>query len=197
MEAFTQLRKVAAGRRDKAMAAAQDEYRKAMFRIGELERQICGKRTREHPKPRKPLKELMLELMPRDCAFTLPELIKLLQAEDKGRHVHAPTARSFLYRWEREGIVRRIGRDQSTMVWAHRSYQATEKPFGIDPLSTIVQDILAGAGQLSVADIVVALRERGCRVEDSAADLTKSVRRMLNKNPRRFQEDDGRWSLGQ
>ncbi len=59
------------------------------------------------------------------------------------------------------------------------------------PMSDVIADVLKDSEPMRPAELVVALQDLGCRAEDDPRKVLRTVRKALQGNPRRFQNDGG------
>ena len=59
------------------------------------------------------------------------------------------------------------------------------------PMSDVIADVLKDSEPMRPAELVVALQDLGCRAEDDPQKVLRTVRKALQGNPRRFQNDGG------
>jgi hypothetical protein len=74
-ETFTELRQIAARKRDAAIQSARDDYKKSIAEIACLEHHLIGEIKAQRPADKKQLKLQVLtcEILPGDCGFSIDD----------------------------------------------------------------------------------------------------------------------------
>ena len=197
MHAIKVLRQRAADRRDKAIKAARDEFKKAIRLLDELEGLVDPEPepVRRKAGPR-PIIDLIQESMPRDKPFTLPELVECLKHAEPGREFHVPSVRTLLPDLVKIGAMRKVRRAAGGHVyWAHPDCQTADSPIAAMSIADATEHVLAAAGRpLNNAEIVVALKEAGYKPEADPRSLMLTLRSSFKRNKGRFKRGEGgRW----
>ncbi|MCI0379107.1 MAG: hypothetical protein L0215_15975 [Gemmataceae bacterium] len=196
MDAYETLRKQAAQKRDALIKAARAEFRQSLRRIRELQLQLGGTAPKAIQTKPKPIIEMIADLAPRDRTFTLAEVVALLNQAEPNRKYHVPTIRTFFQRLEKQGMIRRVRRANGNVLWAAAGCRTPDTLYGAQSLTEVAADVLRASGPLRVAELLVAIRERGYRADADPHKLLTSLVSDLKRNPGRFRRDKaGRWSV--
>jgi hypothetical protein len=106
MEAFTELRKLARQRRDKAIAVATREYNDTLQRIAAVEQDLLGKQRSDH----KTVAGTILQAIPLDRPFTTEDVMAGLRAMDPLADWRMASVTNQIGRLRQRGLVRRLRR---------------------------------------------------------------------------------------
>jgi hypothetical protein len=198
MEEFAHLRKLAAKKRDTAIAAARADYKQAVARITDLKRSLGGKSRKAAKSPLRPMCDLLYEVLPRDRLFTIDEAYELLQQTQPGRYFHLPTVRGEFTDLNRRGVIRRVRRGSGPRVlWAHADFHQPATEFGARNLLSVAQQVLRERGPMRAIELVVYLQSRGYRPDTDPRVLTRSATETMRRNPETFTcGADRRWAVG-
>lgn len=201
MDAIKILRQRAADKRDAAVKAARDEFKRTARLIDQLAESVGPDPApvrRRGPNRPKPIIELIEAVIPRDKPFTVADLMAALKAAEPGRAIHVATVRSFIPRLTERGVFRKVCRG----LGGHVYYAAPECQTNYGPLEAMnivdaARYILEERGPLTSAEIIVTLKERGYRPDDDPRGLLRTLRYAFKRNRGRFQRgEDGRWQIG-
>jgi len=198
MDAIKLLRQRAADRRDKAVEAARAEYRRTLHQIDELSASLNCDAPRPSKSKARPILELICGCLPKDKAFTVGEMVEMLRDAHPDRSFSVPTLRTFFPRLADQGVIHKVSRTSSGQVlWAAVGASVEVSPFRAMPATEMAENILREVGPLRLAELVVAMQERGYRADAEPRRLAASLRWSLRQNPSRFQRgDDLRWTVG-
>lgn len=191
MDQFDELRKQAQARRDRTMAAARDEYSENIASIDRLARLFGGTKTSAY----RPLTKVMAECLPHDRAFTIGDVFELLEAREPDRIFPAGSVRTCLCNLAKQGIIKRVGRNEGSILWAVKGFESGN-PFGAQTMRQVVGALLRELGPLTLEEIVVHLQSRGYRRDVDPRTVHENIRASLNKRGKGLVRDStGRWAL--
>ena len=177
MDAFKELRRQAAEKRDKAIKVARDEYNNAADKIRELERQLIENAI-ERPK-RRAITDIILDVVPQDDTWTMKDLMRWLEATEPERRFSAPFVRSLVNNLVKKGTLQRVRKGpKGRVIYALAGVEADPGVFGDQKLIDICRQMIEEHGELSATDLVVRLQESGYPVDDPHR-LRNTVRAML------------------
>lgn len=111
MNEFQKLREVAAKKKDNAIKAAKLEYNESIQKIAELETRLNG--TPRAPRANSQcghtkLADLIYSVLPDDRAFSLDDVIGLVNAADSAREFSRQTIYTNLNRFLHSGEIKRV-----------------------------------------------------------------------------------------
>ena len=181
---YDSLRKQAASRRDDRIRAARAAFNESVKLISQLEREIEGTVSRPYRVHR--ILDMVRELVPTDRPFTVAEMVTMLSRESPDRVAYVPTIRSIFTRLEREGIIKRVGRDGVHVHWASVKYNGRLSPHGAATITTVAKQVLGEKGPLRLSELIVAMRESGYRSEANPRKMLASVAATLCRNADTF-----------
>jgi len=199
MDAIKILRQRAADKRDAAIKAARDEFKRAERLLDQLAESVGPEpppvRTRGPNRP-KPIIELVESVIPRDRTWTVADLMDALKAAEPDREFQAASVRSLFPRLMERGVFRKVCRG----LGGHVYYAAPECKTNYGPLEAMnivdaASFILEECGPLTATEIIVTLKERGYRPDDDPRILLRTLRYAFKRNRKRFSRgEDGRWT---
>jgi hypothetical protein len=199
MDAIRLLRQRAADKRDKAVKAARDEFRKTARLLDELQDRVgtAPEPPRRRQNQPRPIVELIAAVIPKDRTFTLSDVLGLLQAAEPGRQFHIPSVRSLFPDLVKAGTIRKVRRAANGCVhWAAAECEVQDTPIAALSIADAAAVVLEESGPLSAAEIVVSLKERGYRPDADPRVLLSTLRYSFKRNRGRFDRgEDGRWNL--
>jgi hypothetical protein len=196
MNEFDYLREMAAKKRDRAIAAAREEYNVAVARIKDLKRSLGGLSRKASRRTLRPVVESLESVLPRDRLFTVDEAYQLLNESDPKRYFHLPTVRQLFAVLNREGKVKRVRRAASLVYWAVAEYEEVESVYGARTLASIAEEVLREQGPMRAIEIVVYIQSRNYRTDTNPRVLTRSLSSTMSHFPETFKYGlDKRWSV--
>jgi len=197
MDAIKLLRQRAADKRDKAVKAARDEFRKTARLLDELQDRV-GKPLeppRRHKNQPRPIVELIASLIPKDRTFTLSDVLGLLQEAEPGRQFHVPTVRTLFPDLVKAGTIRKVRRAANGCVhWAAAECEVEDEPIAAMSIADAAAVVLEESGPLTAVEIVVSLKERGYRADADPRMLLRTLQYSFKRNRGRFVRDGSRWA---
>ena len=194
MNDFNQMRELARAKRDEAIKTARLEYEATLESINELQKRLTKKPSQKgKSKPIVPLRVLIMEAVPADRTFTVPELLKWLERPDTDKTI----VRSTLDKMIKRGDIRRMrrGRHHVAALFAVTSYGP--KDLGLNELSQIeaAKLVLHELGKpVDLTTLVVEMLERGYEPVKDETTLRRSLRQAMGRNDW-FAEAEGIWSV--
>ena len=195
---YEDLRREAATKRDKIIAAARQEYRVALTRIKTLHRQVTGqKRVAIAPPRRKPqtLTDLLCAALPRDKPFTVADACALMYESPLTCGYRETSIRSQIRVLSQAGKIRQVGRHNGHVLWVRAESPLRAGPFGSMTLAEIAEQLIRQHGPMRVPEIVASMREAGYKPDESPRRTAVLLRQALGKISGRFVKDDlARWS---
>src|SRR5262245_3557622 len=121
MDAYGLLLKMAAEKRDQQIESANREYLRTVNEIGALRRELDGQPPTSANAGRSnySIMEMIRELMPKNCGFTVTDLTHLLSGAHPEMIFRSVTVGHVLPRMEKKGIVTRLGKNEhGHALWA-------------------------------------------------------------------------------
>jgi hypothetical protein len=196
MDTFEQLRIEATQRRDEAITAARNEYNLTVKRINALRRQMTGQKPATlKTTDERTIGERVFETLPRDRIFTVPQVVDLMHASYAGCRFKTESIRAQFPILAAKGAVRKVCRKNGQVWWAARELETPDSPFGAMTVADICEQLFAELGPMRVTEVVLAMRERGYRLDDKPQHTAAVVLRALTRYTGRFERGgDGRWS---
>ncbi len=197
MDEYLRLRKLAAAKRDKAIAEARSEYREAVKRIRELRCRLGGESRNASKTVYKPLAEILPGLLPRDRLFTIDDAYELLKCTDTKRYFHLPSVRQQFTVMHTMGLIRRVQlAGGSRVLWAVPEFTTPATEFGALNIAAVAERILRERGPMTALEIVLHAQARGYRPEADPRTVTQSLRCSMCKRSDRFRYGkDKRWAV--
>ena len=194
MEAFTELRRRARERRDKAIAQARDEYAATLRRIAALEQDLLG----HDPSTHKTIAACIDSVIPTDRVFTTQDIMAALEALAPRRTWRKRSLDSHLSRLRERGIIRRVKKSQNQQpaVYVRVGVEVTPLPFEDMTLSDVIVEVLSSRQPMRQTELVMAMLEAGYQTTMSPKRLRDAVGVVLRKGGGRFREVDGEWGVG-
>lgn len=196
MDAIETLKAQAREKRDQAIADARAEFNSAMASIRKLERELAPKEKKPPRASGAPVFALVAASVPSE-PFTCGDLLAALRKADPQREFTVGTVRVYLRMLSDRGMIQRVARGgRNQTVWESiDGATVPEKPFAALYIPDAAEVVLRERGPLRVNELVVALQDRGYRVDADPAVLSNSVSKSLNYHPERFYKvRGGRWS---
>ena len=181
MDDFNQMRELARAKRDEAIKTARLEYEATLESINDLQKRLTKKPSQKgKPKPIVPLRVLIIEAVPADRTFTVPELLKWLERPDTDKTI----VRSTLDKMIKRGDIRRLrrGRNNIPALFAVSSYGP--KDLGLNGLSQIeaARLVMQELGKpVDLTTLVVEMLERGYEPVTDEQTLRKSLGAALGR----------------
>lgn len=198
MDIYEQLRADAAKKRQAAVQRARHEYQETLKQIDSLRSRIGYEAPPGRPKRQRSVRELVLDAMPKDRAFTFADISNRLKELEPNREFNQVSLRTLLRHMAAEGILDRISKNQAGRVlWAVKGAQIEADPYGSTPLTDVAESFLRDRGPMTPTELVVAIQESGYRPDANPRRLIAALRTTAQRYPERFlRGDDGRWSAG-
>ena len=194
MNYFEDLRNVARTKRDAAIAAIRDQYASELAAINKLEKQLTAKPSlKGRPKPKKPLRVEIMEVVPTDANFTVPELTQLLNREQTE---HA-AIRSTLDRLIARGELKRVsrGRGKRPTLYAVPEFGPEPNEMANLSLTDAMEYVMRSLGRpVATTELSIVLLERGFHPNCDKRRLHNSVGEILSKTSK-FIHHNGLWSI--
>jgi hypothetical protein len=198
MDPFKILRQQAATKRDAAVKAARAEYRNSCRLIDELAQSLPVKpATVRRRNGRQPIIELIADVMPKDKAFTIRDIMEGLRLAHPLREFHEPTVRTFFSRLIEQGMIRKLRKgDRGFILWAAAGSQlADDGPLSALSIADATETVLRSRGPLKATELVVAIQEQGYRSGANPRKLLNSLKQAYKRNGHRFAiAADGKWA---
>lgn len=198
MDGYETLRAKAAQKLDEAIQAARREYRATCDKINRLRREL-GDEKPTSLKTDRPVSEAIEEYMPRERPFTVADMLEILTTVEPEIHRTRAAVKWAMWQMTVKKIIRRVAKDSvGHVLFVAFEHEMPTRPFAVMPMSDIIAGVLEdAAGPMRLPELVVAIQGLGCRDQDPAPAVLRTVRKSLYGNPRRFQKDgEGRWGLG-
>jgi hypothetical protein len=191
MKEFTELRRKAREKRDKAIAQARSDYAETLTKIATLEQDLTGKEMSSHRK----ISECIERVIPTDREFTTTDIMTALEALDPGRVWRMASIVNHLSRLRQRGLVRRVRKAHGTeqAVYARLGVKSDPRPFQDMTLLQVIKATLA-AGPLRQTEIVVSMLEAGYDTTMTPQALRNAVGAELQKDKAAFVKVDGKWA---
>lgn len=190
MQAFNDIRTRAREKRDKAIAAARDEYAATLRRIADLEQDLLGREPSTH----KTAAACIDSVLPTDRVFTTVDVMAALETLDPKRDWRMRTINSHISRLRHRGIVRRVKKSQNTQpaIYVRVGVDVEPLPFEDMTLPEVVTAVLSKHQPIRQTDLVVAMLEAGYQTTMSPKRLRDAVGVVL-RNGEGFEQTNGEW----
>jgi hypothetical protein len=196
MTPFDTLRNQVEKRRDTICKEARRECRVLLQWITQLEKRLTDPVAKKTRAGTRHVHKLLADMLPGDREFTVAEVLAQLRHALPGRRLDMAKARSYLQYLEADGRVRRTRRVHRTVYWAAAGVEVAAEPHGVRPMAEVAAEVLRDVGPLTMAELVVALREQGYRAEEDPRKTMASLGVMLRKG-RKFKRDGKRWTVAE
>ena len=135
--------------------------------------------------------QLIAGLVPKDKPFTIPETMHWLHDATK-KSYNEPTVRTYISRLCSRGAIRKLYKTgQNYALWVASESAVEEGPIETRSLHEVVAQILVEEGPRTVVEIVVGMRSRGYRQENTPTSLARAVRDMLKRYRVKFVRGKG------
>lgn len=194
MDAFIQLRKRAAEKRDRAYKQARDEYKLAITRIAELEQLING----THIPGRVTTAKAIESVIPEDRPFTSLDIRAGLVALNPDREWRQRAIDNQLYLLKKKGVIRRLraAGNRRHALFVRNDVDIPPLPFENMRLVDVIAAVLArSAKPMTQTELTVAMLEQGYETDQSKVFLRNHVGNTMKTNPGRFRRQSaGRWT---
>lgn len=197
MDAIETLKQQAREKRDQAIAEARAEFRESMAAIRKLERGLAPAERKPPRASGAPVFNLVVASIPAGD-FAAGDLLAALRAADPKREFNVGTVRIYLRQLNDKGLIRRVARGgRNRTLWTRVEGREPEaNPFAAWFIPDAVEAVLRESGPLRIAELVVALQDRGYRVDADPMVLANSVGKALGYHPERFAaQPSKRWGL--
>lgn len=197
MDLISELKKQARDRRNQAIDLARAEYRQSLEQIDQLRRGLGLGYQRVSRSKSKPLQDLIVDLIPKDRAFTVNEMVLMMRKRHPLRNFNVPTIRTIVPKLAEGGIIRRVSRDErGCVLWASVSAKIKTTPLAAMSLTGAAELLLQERGPLRLMELVILLQQAGFRPKADPRRLIQSLRWANSRYPGRFTEgDNGRWAV--
>lgn len=180
MKDFNELRKRAREKRDAAIKEARDEYRITLADINALQHRLLQKPSQKgKPKPRVPMRQKIMDVLPTDREWTVDELLAWL---------HLPTTdknqlRAALTKMIKAGTIKRIrrGKRHVEALFAVPAFQSQSSELNALTQAQAARKVMEEIGEdVSIPVLAVAMHERGYRpAAKNHGEFVKSLRNSL------------------
>lgn len=190
MEAFTEIRRKAMEKRDKAIATARAEYAETLSRIAAIEQDILGRDSSSH----KSISSAVYQILPQDRPFTLDDLMASLEGIDPGRLWRRRSVDSVVFRLRERGILRRLRRSKKTdpAIYVRVGVKVEPRPFENMTIKEVAAKLLAEK-PMSQTELVMAMLDAGYETTQPARSLRNAVGVVLRGEPKLFKRDGEKW----
>ena len=194
MNAFNELRKLAADKRDKAIHRAKAEYDIALTRISELDQMIQGKFS----PGRIPVSKAIDMTLPDDRPFTTHDVMAGLKALDPKRDWRQRSIDNYMSQLRKRGDVKRLRRNgiNRHALYAKPNVVVPNMPFTDMLLVDVIETVLKRANKpLTQTEIVVLMLEMGYETEQTPKYLRNHVGTTMRKHVRFKVNRAKRWCV--
>jgi hypothetical protein len=190
MQAFTDIRRKAIEKRDRAIAQARREYAETLARIAALEQDVLGRDPSNH----KTISSCINRVLPSDREFTVIDVLAGLEGLDPGRVWRRRSVDSHIFRLIERGVVRRVRKSRGTepAIYARVGLKLPKRPFENKTLPEAIAEVL-GEKAMTPAEIAVALLDAGYETVQTPRSLQTHIRVELRKG--RFKREGKKWGL--
>jgi hypothetical protein len=196
MDAYDLMRQEARAKRDRIIKAAREQYASEMADLRLLRRRITGERYPLPPERCPTILDVVRRVMPRDRAFTLSEVIRLIQEDNPARRFRPASVRSLFQQLLGTGEVRRLSWERGEVLWGASDCPVEPDAFGCATFTDMTERVLADGKLMRPPEIVTALRTIGYRANLAPKDMHDSVIGSLKRNPAKFERVGKRqWRL--
>jgi len=141
MQAFTDIRRKALEKREKAIALARQEYAETLARIAAIEQDILGRDSSTH----KSISSAVYNILPQDRPFTLDDLMASLEGIAPGRLWRRRSVDSVVFRLREKGILRRLRRSKKNdpAIYVRVGVKVEQRPFENMTIKEVASQLLA------------------------------------------------------
>jgi hypothetical protein len=169
------LRKLARIKRDQIIASAWEEYHETLALIANIEQTLTAKRPRRKP----PRSACITSALPRDTPFSLPDLMRAMEAN--GRVWNKKAASSLIDRLRARGIVRRLTRATpgKPATYVRVGSEASAGPLGDASLAEVLAMVLTKP--MTVAELAERVVKAGYRTAQDRRTFDHSIRVELRR----------------
>lgn len=191
MTAFDELKRQAAAKRDAAIQAAREEYRDTLRSLDGLRCKLTPKHKRRRSGV--PLHERILQAIPRDSCFTVPDIESWLGLDYSDHDL----IRSTLNRMMKRGVIKRMRRSRcrEVAIFAAAEYGPSANQWDDMTLIEAAETVLRDLGRpVSAVALTVELVERGYTPTTDEKAMLKSLRDAMRRKPQ-FRESGGQWTV--
>lgn len=193
MDNFSELKQLARDKRDAAIAAVKAEYRKELVSINELQKSLTEKPSlKGRPKPEVPMWAQIMDVVPTDANFTVPELPDLLNLPAS----ETPRVRTTIDRLINRRELKRIrrGRRGTPALFAVDSFGPPTNPLNDMSQIDAAEAVLRSAGRpMTLTELVVDMLERGYEPVSGKLKLRKSLGATMTRSVQ-FVRQGEKWS---
>ena len=189
---FSELRQQARDKRDAAIAEIKAEYRKELDQINKLAKSLNAKPSlKGRPKPEIPMRVRIMDAVPTDSNFTVPELLTLLGLPACDTPAVRSTIDRLIYRREIKRVRR--GRRGTPALFAVEWFGPPSNPLNgmsqIDAAETVLRSV---GKPMTLVELVVEMLERGYVPVNGNLKLKKSLGAEMGRSER-FKIDGSYW----
>lgn len=182
LQLFSDLRSLAANRRDKAIEEARKQYEQSIQNIAALEHSLAPPRRAVRPPTSrsKPLIDLITECLPTDRTFTLDDVYGIVKQADPSRIVGKATVRTNLHRLLKLSVIKRIttaeGNQRSTFAVTSMPVerQKTMEEYALQVLNQVDE-------KLEPQALLVRMLGAGYKTDCTPKQAINSIRRLLRR----------------
>ena len=173
-----QLKQQAVSKRDKAIAAAKEEYNKTLQLISEIDSRLIGKRERKNSRTGKPtLIQMIFENLPDDRAFSQSDVAGILDAHSERKYAKN-SINMTISRMLKAGDIKRVqfAKHDKPALYALPDVEVeTEK--------TMLQwaQQVDGWETMEPVELMVKMTEIGYQMESEPRQAVRSLKRELGK----------------
>ena len=194
MNAFNELRRLAAEKRDNSIHRAKAEYQTALTRISELDQMIQGKFS----PGRVSVSKAIDMVLPKDRPFTTADVMAGLQALDPNRTWRERSINNYMSQLRKRGEVKRLRRNgiNRHALYVKAGVEVPELPFQDMLFVEVIEAVLVATGKpMTTTEIVVTALELGYQTEQSNKHFSNHTRTTLRDNPCRFEKTNKKWAI--
>lgn len=194
MDKFSELKRLARDKRDGSIAAVRAAYREELAAIKSLQKSLTEKPSLVgRPKPEVPMWSRIMDVVPRDANFTVPELLSLLDLPAS----ETPRVRTTIDRLINRRELKRVqrGRRGTPALFAVESFGPQVNPLNDMSQIDAAEKVLHDTGKpMTLVMLVVTMLENGYSPVSGNLKLKKSLGAAMGRHER-FVETSGEWQL--
>jgi hypothetical protein len=191
MNSFSELRRQAREKRDKAINIANDIYSATLTRIAALEQDLTG----HNPSTHRTLSDCINNAMPFDRPFTTIDVMAALEGMDPTRAWRKLSINNHMGRMRRAGIIRRLRRPSGKQPaqYVRLGVQVEPSPCEGKTLTDVLLELLPGKA-MTLTELAVTVLEAGFPTKMKARGMRCAIGQAVRKD-RRFAREGGKWAL--
>ena len=178
MEAFKQLREIAAKKRDDAIKRAKDEYRAAIGQIAKLETDLRPRQERGCKKRKIRLIDLIHDNLPTDRAFSFADVVGILESIPDARTYAKSSINMTISRLLKAGDIKRV------RYAGHQKAALFALPdVGVETQKTMLEwaKEVDGWHNLEPVELMVRMTEAGYEMQSEPKVAVRSLTREMSK----------------